>query len=220
MHRTSHICVRHHNCANVHKIILALLSMLYFLIAAILVLILYIHMQQCQSRKETFEDAKYPDFVGKQLSIVSATSPIASTTSVIVLHVNNGTIAKPPIVLIPRASKFVGKPLATVFPILQKRYGDKHVIAEPVSLPQNSTHDVSKKIIIQIDSSNIVRNVLIPKQWLQPNEMPVRKQLDALVGTRPVVTQDGQSVAMNDKDPKRLRLFVKNGVVSRVPYLG
>ena len=110
--------------------------------------------------------------------------------------------------------------MENVLPTLQKRYGEKRVIAEPLSAPQSATLDLTKNIIIKVDASQIVRAVLIPSQWLQPDEMPARQELKSLVGVKPIVVVNANQVVTQDKDPKRLRVFVSKGVISRVPFLG
>ena len=163
--------------------------------------------------QETFQSL--PEFIGKRIRVVDASSSATSSADTVVLVTRNGRIVRAPVIVTPRISKYTGRLVSGVMPSLVSKFGERRVIAQNVNDPV--VVDPKKHIIIMTDRTDTVQHVHIPRQWHQVDDMPLRKVVKELVGKRPVVVENG--AAPRNPTKNQVVFMLRSGRVIDAPVL-
>lgn len=158
----------------------------------------------------------HPGLVGKRV-VITSDSRVASTEDNIVIHVRDGQIHTPPVLVVPKRSKYAGRKLGEVQGVLHAKFGPQYVEVHPYE-SRARVQESDSTIVVLADNSGVAREVRVPQHWREPEDVDERHALAELVGKKPVLLDD-TAPGPTDYDPRRVQLFTRDGVLSRLPVV-
>lgn len=159
----------------------------------------------------------YPGLVGKRV-VLSSDSRVASTKDDIVFHVRDGRIRSPPILVSPKRSKYEGRAVGEVVEVLHAKFGPQYVQVYSYEM-RHMVPTTDAAVVVLVDQDDIAREVRVPPRWKEPEDVDERLPLSGLVGKVPVVV-DAERPPPLGRDPERVQLHVRYGMLARPPVLG
>lgn len=163
----------------------------------------------------------HPGLVGKRV-VITSDSRVSSTEDSVVFLVENGKISVPPVLVIPKRSKYDGKRVSEVLAALNSKFGPQYVHVIPWALRNQVDKNVvtDSTVVVLEDSGGIAREVRVPKRWREADDVEGRLALVELVGKTPVLLEDDLGVPPGDPVPESVLLFTRYGLLTRLPVVG